>query len=92
MDISKDEPAPLGMLNSVYVSELVKRGLGRQMASLEDITAEATVEALLENTLRSVQEALSSAAAVLSTDWLADSRLRDKLMFELRRVTNCQQL
>jgi len=62
------------------------------MASLEDITAEATVEALLENTLRSVQEALSSAAAVLSTDWLADSRLRDKLMFELRRVTNCQQL
>ena len=33
MDISKDEPAPLGMLNSVYVSELVKRYAGVRLSS-----------------------------------------------------------
>ena len=70
----------------------MNRGLGSRLAQLQDITIDASIEDCLERTLRTVEEALGTFHVHLSLDWLQEKKLKDKLLFDLHRVTNCNQL
>ena len=62
----------------------------RYMNELRAITVESYVEHSLAHTLNLVDGSLASASVELSLDWLADRRAREKVFFDLSRVTNCK--
>jgi hypothetical protein len=59
---------------------------------VKDVTADAYIEGLIELTLDCVDEAYHSCEMQLSTDWLRNSKLREKIHFELHRLTNTKQV
>lgn len=60
----------------------------KHLTRLRLITSNAVVESFLENTLNAVEDALHTATVFLSSSWLQDRRLREKMFTELNQVLN----
>jgi virulence-associated protein VapD len=82
----------IGKIRSVPVASLVDRGVGLKIAFLKSIGAEACVEGMIEQTLDAATEVMHTCVPALSSDWMHDKFISEKLFFQLHRVTNCIQL
>jgi hypothetical protein len=82
----------LGALRTLPLSELLGRGLSRHLATIKDVTASALMQSMIEKTLQATTFCMNNSAAVLSADWLADPKLRDKIPFDFSRVVNISEL
>eukprot|EP01041_Mallomonas_annulata_P000319 gene319-578_t len=92
IDVRGAKPVVIGGLYSIAVSNIIHRGVSDFIEELRAVTVSAYIEEIFENTLNAVDRALSSANVNLSQDWLQDRRMREKIFFDLHRVTNCTQL
>jgi hypothetical protein len=84
----KDSVIALGNINRIPASELISRGVDKFIAKIKNISADAVIEAILENTLETVDETLRQSTIQVSNSWLKDSRLRSKLFVELNEIIN----
>lgn len=91
-DVSGINPLPLGNLSRLLISDLFYRGLNRHSQNIKHITAEAAIEDMIESTFRCVDNVIKNACVKSSIDWLQDSRLREKIFFELNQAINLKQL
>jgi hypothetical protein len=91
-DVSGMNPLPLGNLSRLLISDLFYRGLNKHADNIRHITAEAAIEDIIESTFLCVENVIKNACIKASTDWLKDSRLREKIFFELNQAINLKQL
>jgi hypothetical protein len=88
----RDSTMGLGSLENLQLSLLWSRGISSQLEKIRDITAEAVMELMIECTLARIEDTVKSATLLTSTAWLRDSKLREKIFFELFQSVNLTQL
>jgi hypothetical protein len=79
-------------LRALPYSFLLDKGFLSDLPVLREISASATVEQMIENTLDGADSCVRNTKLVMSDDWLSGPRLRDKLPFEFFRLVNCDEI
>lgn len=92
VDMTGKDPITMGNVSRLYVADLFSRDIEAFISLIRSITTEAAIEAMIESTMEQVYETIKAITVVLSSDWLRDSALREKMFFELNRATNLTQL
>lgn len=82
----------LGSLRSLPLSDLMSKGMSHQLQKLKDVTASALMQSMIEKTLTAATFCMNNASAVLSKDWLSNPKMKDKIPFDLSRLSNCEEL
>ena len=82
----------MGTLRSQQVKTLLDRGIVNQVGTLRNIAADSCIEGMIEKTLEAVDHSMKTMKVVISLDWLDDKIFRNKIFFQLHRITNCVQL
>lgn len=82
----------IGTMRSIQIGLLMEKGLHSHLETLSRVTAESYIEHILETMLDTIEETVKSFKVRLSLDWLEDKSIKNKIFFDLNRVTNCCQL
>ena len=91
-DMHEKITSSLGTLRSQQLKTLLDHGVTKHMDTLKSIAADACIEAMIEKTLEAVEHAMKTIKVVISLDWLEDKIFRNKIFFQLHRITNCIQV
>ena len=78
----------LGNIHRLTTKELFDRHIQTNLEDIRYITSEAMIEAIMEKTLESIEQTLRASSVQLSTLWLRDSRVREKIFNELNEILN----
>lgn len=92
IDVTTRSPTNLGTLTRVPFYELVQRGIEKNVDRIVMITSEAGIEFMIEEALSLVDEVMKSIIVKMSMEWLRDSKLREKIFFELNEAVNLVQI
>ena len=82
----------VSFLRSLPVSFFVDKGMLKDLPAIKEIASCATIENQIEVILNSAEMCMHHVCPVLSSDWLKDPRLHDKIAFDLCRIVNCNEL
>jgi len=91
IDISGRQHVQLGEVSRLNVADIAYRGMERYLKDIRRIVSDAAIEGMIEETLDCIEGVMVRAKVSMSMKWLRESRMREKISFDLAQGINLQQ-